>query len=312
MAGLRRLQTHARPAPMVPAATIVSAGGARLLDYGGEGHPVVFVPSLINPASILDLSPDASLLRWLAGRGVRPLLVDWGQPDDLGLDLAGHVERRLLPLLEGLGAAPTLAGYCLGGTLAIAAAALRPVRALALIATPWDFAGYADGGRDSIDRLWSIGRPAAEAVGRVPMELLQAGFWQLDPAAVVAKYAWFGTAPPGPTIDRFVAVEDWANAGAPLTLPAGRDLFERLFAGNDTARGQWQVGGRPIDPAAIDVPVLNILSTADRITPAAAAAPVGRILRLDLGHVGMIVGSRARAALWEPLADWLSRPHVSD
>ena len=40
--------------------------------------PVLVVPSLINRAYILDLAPGKSLLRFLAGQGLRPLLVDWG------------------------------------------------------------------------------------------------------------------------------------------------------------------------------------------------------------------------------------------
>jgi polyhydroxyalkanoate synthase subunit PhaC len=57
----------------------------------------------------------------------------------------------------------------------------------------------------------------------------------------------------------------------------------------------------------LDMPVLNIVSTSDRIVPAATALRVGERLELSQGHVGMVVGSRAKAALWEPLAAWLSR-----
>ena len=34
-------------------------------------------------------------------------------------------------------------------------------------------------------------------------------------------------------------------------------------------------------------------------------------LDLALGHVGMVVGSRAPDLLWEPLAGWLSRTAAS-
>src|SRR4051794_41544336 len=102
---------------------MASVRGASLRDYGGAGAPVLFVPSLINPPSILDLE-GKSLLRWLAGRGrVRPLLVDWGW--DLaaraGLSVAGHVEDVLLPLIEAAGGDVALVGYCLGGTMAFGA-----------------------------------------------------------------------------------------------------------------------------------------------------------------------------------------------
>ena len=73
------------------------------------------------------------------------------------------------------------------------------------------------------------------------------------------------------------------------------------------ARGRWRVGGEIVDPAALACPLLNIVSTTDRIVPAATAPGAGERLELALGHVGMVVGSRAGAALWEPLAAWLSR-----
>ena len=63
-------------------------GTTRLLDYApAGGMPVLAVPSLVNRAYILDLAPDNSLMRYLAGLGLRPFLVDWDAP--------GEVERRL-------------------------------------------------------------------------------------------------------------------------------------------------------------------------------------------------------------------------
>jgi polyhydroxyalkanoate synthase len=71
------------------------------------------------------------------------------------------------------------------------------------------------------------------------------------------------------------------------------------------------VGGDIVDPATLPCPVLNIVSTTDRIVPATTAHDAGERMELALGHVGMIVGSRARPALWEPLAGWLSRTAAS-
>ena len=62
---------------------VAEAHGAALRDYGGEGRPVLFVPSLINPPNVLDMG-DRSLLRWLAGQGRRVLLLDWGWPGRTG------------------------------------------------------------------------------------------------------------------------------------------------------------------------------------------------------------------------------------
>ena len=109
----------------------------------------------------------------------------------------------------------------------------------------------------------------------------------------------------------FVALEDWANDGAPLTPGAGRELAEAMFGRDDPGAGRWQVGGQRIDPEALACPVLDIVSTTDRIVPAASSAGIGKRVTLAQGHVGMIVGGRARDTLWRTLADWLTQPHFA-
>lgn len=307
--GVRAYSQAERPAPPSPLPEIARQGRAHIRDYGGTGRPVLFVPSLINAPDVLDLDENNSLLRWLAMQGVRPLLVDWGDPRDGGGDLsvAGHVEEILLPLMGTLGPDITLAGYCLGGTMAIAAAARARVAALVLIAAPWQFGGYPAEAREKLARLWQQSAPAADLLGLFPMEALQGAFWQIDPERTFAKFAAFGALEPGsPKARAFVRLEDWANQGPPLTRAAGRELLEDMYGCDLTGSGTWQVGGQAVDPASITAPILNIVSTTDRIVPAASAAAFGEHLVLEQGHVGMIVGSRARAALWEPLAAWLS------
>ena len=307
--GLRRYQEAERRPPPEPMPAVAGAYGAALRDYGGEGPPVVFVPSLINPPNVLDLSEERSLLRWLAGRGHRTLLLDWGW--DVGarraLSVAGHVEEIVLPLLDALGEKPALVGYCLGGTMAVAAAQLAEVRSLATIAAPWRFSGFPEEARASIAQLWRQGEPTARRLGLFPMELLQSAFWGLDPGRTVAKFERFA-ALEGAEAEAFVLLEDWANDGPPLPEAAAREMFEDFFAADLPGAGSWAVGGSAIDPARLRCPLLNIVSTSDRIVPAATAIPAGERLDLAKGHVGMVVGGQARDVLWAPLAAWLSRP----
>ena len=64
--GVRAYWAHPfrRVSPSRPA--IWSEGAARLIDFGGRGRPILFVPSLINRAEVLDLLPGRSLLAHLA------------------------------------------------------------------------------------------------------------------------------------------------------------------------------------------------------------------------------------------------------
>ena len=310
LAGLRRYQEAERAPPPELRPAVAEVRGARLRDYGGSGPPVLFVPSLINPPTVLDLGQSTSLLRWLAGQKRRVLLVDWGWPDESrkALSVGGHVEQILLPLIESVGAPVDLVGYCLGGTMAAAAAQLAPARSLVAIATPWHFSGFPDESRTGLQRLWAQARPAAAALGVLPMEVLQSAFWSLDPERTVAKFEEYGAmAPDSPAARAFVTLEDWANDGPPLGGAAARELIEDFFGADLPGQGLWRVGGETIAPGRLGLPVLDIVSTTDRIVPAASAMGAGERLELSKGHVGMIVGSRARILLWEPLAAWLSR-----
>ena len=270
------------------------------------GRPVVVVPSLINPPTVLDLTPANSMLRWLALHGVRPLLIDWGEPgsDELALDLDAMITQRLVPLLRDAGERPALVGYCMGGTMALAAAALVPVRRLALLATPWRFDGYDDAQRRAVADYADAVLPVAERLGALPMDLLQPAFWRLAPDATVTKFERFPALDPAAQA-AFVALENWASDGPPLPLQVARDLFADLFAANLSGRGAWAIGGRAVNPHSLACPILDVVATRDRLVPAASALGLGTRLEIDGGHVGMVVGSRGRDLLWEPLARFL-------
>ena len=310
LAGLRAYQAAERIPRPAPLPEAVRVGRASLIDYGGTGTPVVFVPSLINPAFVLDLAENNSMLRWLATQNMRPLLLDWGEatPEERDLDVGGHVERYLIPLTQALGEPPVLAGYCLGGTMALAAAALTPVKGLALIATPWNFHGFPQDTRAGMATLWAGAQATCERMGLLPMEVLQTAFWRLDPERTISKFENFGRLPPdSEAAQAFVALEDWANGGAPLTYAAGRQLFEDFIERDLPGQAAWSVGGRQIVPEDLTCPVLDIVSLTDRIVPAATSTELEERIETAAGHVGMVVGRGAKDTLWQPLVDWLSR-----
>ena len=309
-----------RPAADVPA--IWQEGTTRLLDYGAPGAAgpaLLVVPSLINRAYILDLTPETSLLRFLAASGCRPLLVDWGAPGETerGLDLTGYVAGRLEAALDAAKAAgairPVLVGYCMGGLLAVALALRRrpDLAALVLLATPWDF--HAE--RPEQARLMGASAGACEpvlaALGELPVDLIQLLFAAIDPFQVIRKFLDFAALDPASERARlFVALEDWLNDGVPLAAPVARECLAGWYGENAPGRDAWMVAGRAVAPAALDLPSLVVIPDRDRIVPPASALalagrlPRAAVLRPAAGHIGMVVtGSPER--LRRPLVDWL-------
>ncbi len=237
--------------------------------------------------------------------GHRSLLLDWGEARARStLDVAGHVEHLLLPLLRSIGEPAALVAYCLGGTMAIAAANLTDCERVVTLAAPWNFDRYPKSSLLALQEMWRHSRAASRELHALPMEVLQASFWSLDPARTVAKFAEFGCLQPGSAdAERFVELEDWANEGEPLPYPAARELIEDLFGRNLPGSGEWQVGGHKITDR-LDVPSLHLTAERDRIAPA-STAPAGETVGISSGHVGMIVGS-ARHLLHDALKSFLT------
>lgn len=302
--GLSAYQSAARAEAPEQRPVIATIDGSTLSDHGGTGAPVVLVPSLINPPRILDLDEQVSLADAVARMGRRSLLLDWGPaPDRRDLSIAGHIENRLIPLLQGLGERAVVIGYCLGGTMAIAAANHVPTAGLITLAAPWDFGGYPDEARASLADLWAKAEPSAQLLGLLPIEVLQAAFWSLDPERTVRKFARFAEVDPeSAEARRFVEMEEWANEGEPLPFPAAAELIEDLFGANRSGLGEWTVA-ESAAKLPDDIPMLHISATGDRIVPAATAPP-GPGIAIDSGHVGMVVGS-ARGRLHDAISSFL-------
>jgi pimeloyl-ACP methyl ester carboxylesterase len=320
VAGVAAYRRHpfARVAPDPPA--IWAEGGSRLLDFGGEGPAVLFVPSLVNRAYVLDLVPERSLMRWLPGQGFRTLLLDWGWPGEAerGFTLTDYVAGRLERAMAAAPGPVVLAGYCMGGLLALAAALRRPdrVRALALLATPWDFHAGPDGARRA--RTAAALVPGLEAMmeptGALPVDAIQSLFAMLDPFGVAQKFRAFARLDPGSERARlFVALEDWLNDGIPLPAPVARHCMAGWYGRNEPGRLAWRIAGQVIDPAGWAGPAFVAMPERDRIVPPASAAAAAARMRAGTihiaagGHIGMVAGAGAEAALWQPLAAWLRR-----
>ncbi|MFN4282904.1 MAG: alpha/beta fold hydrolase [Alphaproteobacteria bacterium] len=329
-AGVAAYRDHPYRRTLKEPPTLWQEGTTRLLDYAPRGgRPVLVVPSLVNRGHVLDLTAKTSLLRYLARRGHRPLLVDWGAPGaaerrfDLSDYIAGRLSRALDAATEAAGGPVPVpipvVGYCMGGNLALALAQLREphVAGLALLATPWDF--QIDGPiKTPLDAASAAALSAAfAALDEFPVDLLQAMFASLDPFLVGRKYRAFAQSRQagGPDAkaggELFVALEDWVNDGVPLAAKVAAECLVGWYGQNAPARGAWRVAGETVTPERWRKPALLLMPQHDKIVPPACSAalaeamPGATAMQVASGHVAMIVGRQAEAQSWRPLADWL-------
>ena len=322
ISGLEAYRRHPfqRPAARVPVRW--RQGAARLLDYGSgnPGPAVLIVPSLINRYTILDLLRERSFVRHLAREGLRPLVLDWGEPGaaerdfTLGDYIAGPLTEAAAAAVELAGGKVALVGYCMGGLLALALALRRPAdtACVALLATPWDF--HAER-REEAELLGSLVEFLPLLSGGsepVPVSVIQSLFMALDPFLAERKFIRFaGLDMAGVAARGFVALEDWINDGVPLAQKVALDCARSWYRDNDPARGLWQVAGRPVRPQDVTAPTLIVVPSRDRIVPPrsaealATAIPGATVLRPAFGHIGMMASTGAPDAVWRPIAQWL-------
>jgi polyhydroxyalkanoate synthase len=300
---------------------------ARLWRYRSDQRtcapPVLIVHSLISKAYILDLLPGNSMVGFLVGEGFDVYLLDWGRvyPADAENTLETYVEDYIPRAIAAACASSdtdelTLAGYCLGGVLALLLAASDPgpaVRNLVALTTPADFSelGF-------LSQMFVEGRldPAdvVDSTGIVPARVLDQGFQSLKPTdALVQQVNVLQNLWNDQWLTGFIAMNKWARDQAPLPGAVFRQIVERLVRDNSLAEGRVALGKREVSLGDIECPFLNVYCKRDEIVPPRSAAPLTGLvgskdvteLCLDSGHVGLVAGRQAAKVARPQIADWI-------
>jgi polyhydroxyalkanoate synthase subunit PhaC len=303
-----------------PRDVIARDGTARLYRFRGEGRAgaaVLLVPSLINKWYILDLRRGASVAEALTAAGLDVYCLDWGEPEDEDRhlewdDVLARLGRMARKVRRESGA-PTLGvlGYCIGGTLSAIHAALEPqsVGALVNLAGPIDFSQAGFLGHMVSPRWFD---PAAIAsAGNMSAQQMQAGFVALRPTAQIAKWVSLLDKLTDPErLEAFQALDGWAGDNIAFPAAAYVRYIKELYQENRLVRGEHVVSGRRVDLGAIRCPVLTVTTSKDAICPPAAALALNgktgsqsaESLNIAGGHVGAVVGDKARTLLYPALA----------
>jgi polyhydroxyalkanoate synthase subunit PhaC len=323
----RAARVPAPPVNPTPHRVVYTRGSMRLLHFEPavrrHATPILFIYSLINRYYILDFLPGRSLIEFMRDQGFDVYAIDWGTPGALEQDLTwddalnGLIHAAAQWTLKVSGAARlTMYGYCMGGTMALAYAALHPEPLASFVAqaTPVDFH---EGG---IFTTWT--RPdyfdvdaLVDAHGNVPIDLMEAGFSMMAPVQRLTKWLEVFRRVDDPEfVTTFLAMEAWAADNVPFPGELYRQYIKDCYQENNFYHGRMIVGGRRVDLAEITCPLLTLIADNDTIAPPAASTVLeGRVrstdrttMRFPVGHIGLSTSSKGPRQIWPRVAAWLA------
>lgn len=327
--GIYKLLLRADPhaVAQTPADEVFVDGKVRLLRYRAVAqrtHPVplLIVPSLLNRYYLLDLVPGRSLIEYLVGCGIDVFLIDWGVPgpEDRSTTFDQYITgylRRAAQRVRAISGQDqiSLLGYSMGGTFSAIFSALygRYVANLVLVAAPIDFHD------DSILSQWTQKDRfnvdlVVDTLGAMPAALMQASFRMLKPTYQIAQQIaladQFGDTE---AVQDFLAMQSWLDDNIPFLGEAYRTYIKECYQENHLMQGRLVVGGRRVDLAQIEAPLLTVVATRDCICPPQSSKVLNEIatsadktiIEFPGGHTSIVAGVDAPQQLWPQLASWL-------
>jgi len=315
--GIKKYQAHAYYRDTTDLEQIWADGTSTLRFCPAKGaakNSILLIPSMINGSEILDLLPDRSFTRWMAGQGFDVYLFDWGNSvDDDGLQSMDAVIERLAQVgrfvKDRAGKPIDTLGYCMGGTLLMGVAARHPdiFGKLVLLSAPWNF----HAGDPRMQTQVQLGTPVAlqllEAKNLLPVDWIQNVFAHVNPALAISKFSNFLDMADGSAEEKvFIAVEDWLNGGQDIAGGVARTCILDWYGRNAPAKGDWvdlsTLEGHSILVVAADKDILVPPESAIDVT---RTLPKATVLKPSCGHISLMAGRNAENTVWTPVCDWL-------
>jgi polyhydroxyalkanoate synthase subunit PhaC len=302
-----------------------------LPDVPARGAPVLLVPPLAAPAACFELRRGCSVVEHLLSTGRPTYLVDYGAVrfSDRRLGIEHFVDEVVPEAVERVAADGEtgdvhLHAWCLGGIFSLLATAARPdlpIRTVAAIASPMDVTAVP---------LVAPFRPVVNAVGRrvitasyrfaggAPAPLVRRLFWASNLGKNLTKpLAVLRNLDDRDFLAQLEAVDEFTSNFQAYPGRTFGQLYHRMFRANDLANGYLDLGGRRLELADIEVPVLAVAGADDTIAPVPAVEHLTELLpnaasvHFEVapgGHLGVLTGRGARTTTW-PIVDSFLADH---
>ncbi|MFL8936210.1 alpha/beta fold hydrolase [Rossellomorea oryzaecorticis] len=310
--------------PNFPREAIWKKGTCTLWHYRQEEPngkiPMFLLYSPINKPSILDLTKDYSMVGGFLEEGYDVYLFEFGEPSQedrsIGLEeyLFQYIDQAIKQMLVHSGQATmSLAGFCLGGTLAAIYASLRPdiVKNLLLFVTPVDFQSVPEFS-EWIEALKSGEldfRLLIEQSGTIPAHVMKAGMRLLTSPVYFSPYLSLLTKSYDPGHAYYwYRFNQWTNDHIPMTGAFALDITEYFVKRNVLLNGGFELGGETVDLKNITSNVYMISSRYDQMVPADISSPLMNIISSRDKHLELVEGGHAsliKNSISQHLKDWL-------
>ncbi|MGQ0700045.1 MAG: alpha/beta fold hydrolase [Panacagrimonas sp.] len=328
--------TSVRYYPPLDEDQIELADGTKMFVQGEtHGVPLVFVPPLAARPTIFDLMPNRSLVKYFVARGFRVYLIDWGEPgrEQAHYGLGDYVNDLMPEALKRIREHAqvkelSLFGWCLGGLFCLMYAGISgdaQLRNIVTVASPID---TREG--SIMGQLTAALMKPAELVRKftnfrlhnlAPEKLTIPGwanslvFKLTNPIGSITTYwdlilrLWDRE-----FVESHTTTSNFLNNMLAYPGRLIQDMVVKFSIDNDLSKGRIELDGQTADFSRILSSVLIFAGATDTlVTPDAArkslelvASEDKRYLVAPGGHVGVLAGAKAQAAVWMVVAEWLA------